>query len=268
VAAVCLASFLGTATPARALVLDWNTKTWSNANMVNNASVSNSFDLNGDNVNDLTIAMTASNNTFTTDPTSGSLTPVVNRTLTGGQSPVANSLMVAGNLFTHSDLTVRLSFTGNQPGAANVSFTLFDIDVTTNSDIISGIFGVTSTGALVAPTISNVGSAVTLTGTPGGLDQVLTGNSASADSGAGSSNGNATITFGSTIITDIYFTFSNTAGAPRYQDIAMGNITFSPVPEINPAATSAVSCLLAVGLTVLAHRRAKLKASRLRAVQP
>jgi hypothetical protein len=107
----------------------------------------------------------------------------------------------------------------------------------------------------VAATITNVGSTVDLTGT--GLGQTLTGNAAAANN---SSNGNATISFGSTIITDIFFTFSNNAGAPFYQDIALGDITFTPVPEINPAATSAASCLLAFGLTAFVHRRAKAKA--------
>jgi hypothetical protein len=191
------------------------------------------------------------------------MTPAINQTLTGGQSPVQNSLMLAGNLFTHSDLTVQLSF-NNAPGqfaATNVSFTIFDIDVTTNSDIISNIYGVAPDGSHVAATITNLGSTVTPSGS--GLAQVLTGNSPSSNN---SGNGNATISFGSTV-TDIFFTFSNNAGAPFYQDIALGNIAFTPVPEINPAATSGISCLLALGLTVLIQRRAKLKARRLRAAQ-
>jgi hypothetical protein len=169
--------------------------------------------------------------------------------------PAQDALNLAANLKTHSDLTVHLSFTGTLPGAANVSFTLFDIDVTTNSDIISEIYGVAYDGTHIAATITNVGSAVTHSGT--GLNQVLTGNTASADSGPGSSNGNATITFGSTIITDIFFTFSNTAGAPRFQNIAIGDISFTPVPEMNPATTAATSCVAAMGLAILVQRRAR-----------
>ena len=264
IAAACLAFFLAGPRPAHALVLDWNSVSWSNASMVNFASVANSFDLNGDSVKDVTIGITAQNNTLITDPTTGAQTPAINETLTGGQTAGQKSLMVAGNLFTHSDLTVQLSF-NNAPGqfaATNVSFTIFDIDLTTNNDIISSIYGVAPDGTFVPGTITNVGSSASLTGT--GFLQTLTGNVPSPDSGPGSSNGNATISFGSTV-TDIFFTFSNTAGAPRYQDIALGNISFTPVPEINPAATSGISCLLALGLTVLVQRRAKLKARRLRA---
>ena len=249
-AAVCLIVLGGWAGPAQALILDWDAVTW------NDGSLINSYDLNSDAINDITVRITSQQaNVWTLDPATGTQTPTVNQSLTGGLVPAQGALNLAADLKTNSDVTVQLSFTGALPGAANVSFTLFDIDVTTNSDIISGIYGVAYDGTLVAATITNVGSAVTLTGT--GLNQVLTGNSASADSGPGSSNGNATISFGSTIITDVFFNFSNTAGAPRFQNIAIGDITFTPVPEINPALTAAASCVVATALTVLLKRRAR-----------
>lgn len=257
VAAACLAFFAAGPRDAQALVLDWDTVTWSPGTLIN------SYDLTGDAINDITVKITSQQaNIWTLDPTTGDQAPVVNQTLTGGLSPVQNSLMLAANLKTHSDAGVQISFTGVYPGAANVSFTIFDIDITTNSDIISSIYGLAPDGTLIAATITNVGSAVTLSGS--GLTQTLTGNTANANN---SGNGNATISFGSTVITDVFFTFSNTAGAPRYQDIGIGDISFSPVPEINPAAASATSCLFAVGLMALVHRRAKLKARRLPAVQ-
>ena len=240
----------GWTSTAHALVLSWDSVAWTPG------SLSNSYDLNGDSINDITLTMTAQNNTFTNDPTTGDMTPAINQTITGGQSPVKNTLMLAGNLFTHSDMTIQMSFTGAQPGANNVSFSIFDIDVSTNSDIISGIYGVALDGTHVAATITNVGSTVDLTGM--GLNQVLTGNAASANN---SSNGNATISFGATIITDVFFTFSNTAGAPRYQDIAIGDLTFTPVPEINPALAASLSCFVAVGLTVFLKRRAARRAA-------
>ena len=247
-AAVSFALLGGWPNSAHALVLDWDAVTW------NDGSLINSYDLNSDAVDDITVRITSQQaNIWATDPTSGTQTPTINQTLTGGLSPVENSLMLAANLKTHSDATVQLTFTGGPyPGADNVSFTIFDIDITTNADIISNIYGVALDGTNVAATITDVGSAVTLSGT--GLNQVLTGNTASANN---SSNGNATISFGSTIITDVFFTFSNTAGAPRYQDIALSDISFTPVPEMNPAATAAASCIAAMGLTVLLQRRAR-----------
>jgi hypothetical protein len=247
---------------ADALVLNWDSTVWNPGSLVN------SYDLSGDAVDDITVKITSKQaNIWAIDPTSGLQAPTVNKTLTGGLSPAENSLMLAANLKTKSDVTVQISFTGgngplNMLGAANVSFTLFDIDVTVNSDIIDSIYGVAPDGTHVAATITNVGSAITRTGS--GLTQTLTGNSGAADN---SGNGNATISFGSTLIYDVFFTFSNTSGAPKYQDIAIGDISFTPVPEINPAATAAISCLLALGLTVAVHRRAKLKARALRAAR-
>jgi hypothetical protein len=243
---------------AHALVLDWDTVTWTAG------SVNNSYDLNGDAVNDIAINITKQGNgpVFAIDPTSGVQTPAITQTLTGGLSPVQNSLMIAGNLHTNTDLTVQISFPSGTPGANNVSFSLFDIDVTTNSDIINSIYGVAVDGTHVAATITNVGPGVTLSGS--GLAQTLTGNVVSSDNSA---NGNATISFGATVITDVFFTFGNTAGGPKYQDIAIDDITFTPVPEINPAVTAVGSCFLAFGLTIFARRRAKMRASSLRAAQ-
>ena len=181
-----LAGWTGT---AHALVLSWDSVAWTPG------SLSNSYDVNGDSVNDVTLTMTPQNaNIFTNDPTTGTMTPTINQTITGGLSPVQNSLMIAANLHTNSNLTVQISFTSVPLGATDVSFTIFDIDVSTNADIIDSIYGVAPDGTHIAATISNVGSAVDLTGT--GLNQVLKGNTASADSGPGSSNGNATISFG------------------------------------------------------------------------
>jgi hypothetical protein len=236
-----------------AVVLDWDSVAWGPGSLIN------SYDLNGDAVNDVTLQITSQNaNIWQNDPTSGTQSPVVNQTLTGGLVQPQNSLMLAANLHTNSSSTVQISFTGASGFLANnVSFTIFDIDVTTNSDIISSIYGVAANGTYVAPTITNVGPAVTLSGS--GLTYTLTGNAASPDN---SGNGNATISFGSSI-SDVFFTFGNTAGAPRYQDIAIGDVTFTPVPEINPAMTAAGSCFLAVGLTIFARRRAKLRAAAL-----
>jgi hypothetical protein len=250
---VSLALLLATwAVPAKALVLDWDGVSWTPG------ALSNSYNLNGDAFNDITVAITSQNQgVYTNDPTTGTMTPTINQTMTGGLVPPQNSLIIAANLHTNSNLTVHISFTGgpgNLPGANNVSFTLFDIDVTTNSDIISNIYGVAPDGTHIAATITNIGSAVTPGGT--GLSQTLTGNAAAANN---SSNGNATISFGSTLITDLYFTFGNTAGAPRYQDIAIGDISFTPVPEINPAVSASMSCLAAVGLTVFMRRRARMR---------
>src|SRR5213595_3841623 len=92
-----------------AVVLDWDSATWTPG------SLSNSYDLNGDAVDDITLTITKrgnGNNVYAIDPTTGVQTPAISQTLTGGLSPVQNSLMIAGNLHTNTDLTVQLNFTG------------------------------------------------------------------------------------------------------------------------------------------------------------
>ena len=136
-----------------------------------------------------------------------------------------NSLNVSADLKTHSNVTIHLSFTGAQPGAGNVSFTIFDIDVTTNSDIIDSIYGVALDGTQVAATITNIGSAVTRTGT--GFDQVLEGNNGSPDNGPGSSNGTHDH-FWPTIITAFSFRFQYIR-CSAFQNIAIVDV-ITPVP--------------------------------------
>jgi hypothetical protein len=250
---VSLVFLLGGPRFAHALVLDWDTVTWTAG------SLNNSYDLNGDAVNDITVTITSQNpGIFTNDPATGMQTPAINQSLTGGLTPAENSLDIAANLHTNSNLTVQLSFNGQYGLATDVSFTIFDIDITTNSDIISNIYGVAADGSQVAATITNLGSTVTPSGSL--LTQKLTGNAASANN---SGNGNATISFGGVAITDVFFTFGNNAGAPFYQDIALADISFTPVPEINPAVASAMSCLLALGAMMAFHPRARLKARHL-----
>src|SRR3954469_13726691 len=183
IGALALATFV--AAPARALVLDWDSAAWAPGDLTN------SYDLNGDAVNDITIQITSKQaNIWANDPNSGIQSPVVNQSLTGGLAPAQNSLMLAADLHTKSACTVQISFTGgngalNTPGATNVSFTIFDIDITTNADVISDIYGVAPDGTHIAATISNVGSAVTVTGS--GLLQEFSGNAAAANNTA---NGN------------------------------------------------------------------------------
>ena len=251
VAAISLALLGGWATPAYALVLDWDAvaadQLWPNG------SANNSFDVNADGINDITLQMIPQDQaTWAADLASGDPTPTVNQSLTGGVSPWQNSLNLSANLKTQSNVWIRISFTGAQPGANNVSFTIFDIDITTNADIIESIVGRALDGSFVPATITNIGSAVSHTGT--GFGQQLTGNAAAANH---SSNGNATISFGSTIITDIYFNFSNSSGTHQFQNIGIGDISFTPVPEMNPATTAAASCIAALVLTILVQRRAR-----------
>ena len=84
---------------------------------------------------------------------------------------------------------------------------------------------------------------------------MATGIATNADTGATSGNGNVTISFGATAISSFTFTYgsgSGTVANPTYQHIALDDISFTPVPEINPAWSALGSCLVAAAL-ILRH---------------
>jgi hypothetical protein len=141
-------------------------------------------------------------------------------------------------------------------GVANVSLTLFDIDMnnaggSTYQDVISSIHATSISGTQIAPTITNVGPNVSLTGT--GLSQILTGTASTVDLGAGSGASNATITFNATDIRSITFTYDSSSmfADPTYQHIGIFNIDYEPVPE--PSALGA--CIFVIGLAVFKSLR-------------
>ena len=231
-----LATLLNQSAPAA--LVNWDVLAWTPG------TLSHSYDVDPTNSgNDITFTVTGTTSTFTNDVTSGVLSPAITSSLEGGLSPVQKSLELAADLRTNSKITMTVNFSPLYIlGVTNVTFSLFDIDLETNKDRISSINGIALDGSKVAPTIT---FGPTISSTGAGLGQTLTGIAASPDTGPGSGAGTATISFGSTPIKGFTFSWSNSNGAPFYQEIALGDISFSVVPEINPAATAMVICILA-----------------------
>jgi hypothetical protein len=156
-------------------------------------------------------------------------------------------------------VTVTIDFSALYSlGVQNVSFTLFDVDFanaagSTYQDQLRNIVATATDGTtLVAPTITTSVNN-TLSGT--GLSQVVNGTASTVDTGPGSGDGNVTISFGVTPIKSLTFTYgsgSGTVADPTYQHVGLSDITFTPVPEINPAWSAVGSCLLAAVL-ILRH---------------
>jgi hypothetical protein len=126
----------------------------------------------------------------------------------------------------------------------NLTFQIWDVDALNNqfADTIFNIQALAVGGATVGP--DSVTSAVagynTITGT--GLSTVVTG-IASADNST--NQGTITITFLGPI-TQFSFDWSNTDHKLGAQAIALGPLTYDPVPEPPPSWASAVICGLAV----------------------
>jgi len=224
---------------ASAALVNWDTLTWAPG------SLSNSLDVDPTTAgNDVTVTIDVVKANFTTNRGGGLLTPAITNSLQGGVSPLEKSLELAANLGTTSKITMTVTFSPLYTlGVNNVTFSIFDIDLETNKDQISNIYGVALNGTHIAPTVT-FGSAVTQTGA--GLGLKLTGTGASPDAGLGSGAGTATISFGSTPITGFTFTWTNSNGAPFYQQIAMGDISYNVVPEVDTAAVAFAICVLAV----------------------
>ena len=242
---------------AIAVTLDWDAAAWTNGQLTN------SYDIDPANTgNDVTVSVTGNTTQLGREAT-GQQTPAVTTNLTGGLVPGENTLTVYLDLTDPSQavtLTVNFSALYAQ-GVENVSFMLFDVDFANQGgngadfrDQIRSISGTQLDGSLVAPTITT-SAGNTLTGI--GLNQVVNGISTVADSGTGANAGNVTISFGTTAITSFTFTYGGGAtqkSDPTGQHMGLHDITFTPVPEINPAVASMLSCAAALGIAFL-HRR-------------
>ena len=241
---------------SNAVVLDWDSVTWTPG------TLSNSYDIDPAKAgNDITVTVTG--NTSQLQPelvAPNPQTPAVTTNFQGGLGTAQNTLSIAVNFTNQAQsVTITIDFSALYSlGVQNVSFSLFDFDFANGGgsnyqDKLSGITALSIDGVTqVAPTITT-SSANTLSGS--GLTQVVTGIASVSDAGPGSGNGNVTISFGTTAIKSFTFTYgsgSGTVADPTYQHVGIHDITFTPVPEINPAWTAVGSCILAAAL-ILRH---------------
>jgi hypothetical protein len=244
------------ATTGRAVVVDWDALTWTPG------TLTNSYDVDPAPAgNDITV--TVSGNTGQLQPevvAPNPQTPAITTNFQGGLGAAQNTLSIAVNFTDQTQsVTVTVDFSALYSlGVQNVSFTLFDVDFANGGgsnyqDKLSGITALSIDGVTqVAPTITT-SSANTLTGS--GLTYVVSGTASVADTGATSGNGNVTISFGATPIRSFTFTYGSgnaTVADPTYQHVGMHDITFTPVPEINPTWSAVGSCILAAAL-ILRH---------------
>jgi hypothetical protein len=193
------------------------------------------------------------------------MTPAVTTNFQGGLVTAENTLGLAVNFTNQSEfVTVTVDFSAlYAEGVQYVSFTLFDVDSantggSTYQDQLRAIVATSIDGTtLVAPTITTSANN-TLSGS--GLNQVVDGTVSTPDTGAGSGSANVTISFGATAIRSFTFTYgsgSGTVADPTYEHVGIHDITFTPVPEINPAWSAIGACLLVVNLIL--RQRAKFR---------
>jgi hypothetical protein len=241
---------------AHAITLDWDTVTWTAG------TLTHSYDIDPSKAgNDITVTVSGNTSRLTTELVSPNpMTPAITKDFQGGLGTTENTLCLAVNFTDKTQsVTVTVNFSSlYTSGVKNVSFTLFDIDLSAVSgndyqDLLSGITATSIDGTtLIAPTITT-SATNTLSGT--GLTQTVNGISSNTDLGTGSGGGNVTIDFGGAAIKSFTFTYgsgSNPGADPTYQHVGIHDISFTPVPEINPGWSAVGSCLLAFAL-ILRH---------------
>jgi hypothetical protein len=249
---MALLALLGAAS-ANAIILDWSTVAWTPG------SLSNSYNVDPSNPgNDISVTLGGDTNKFKPDPTTGIQTPTIDSTMEGGMSPVQSSLDLAMKITTPNFISVTVAFSPQYvKGVDNVSFTIFGINMGTGVGTITNIYAVSIDGSTLIPaTITGLGSNVQLSGS--GFSQVLTGIGDSPNGGPGSGAGNATISFGSNQIESLTFRYENGTTGSWDSQIAVSNISFSPVPEINPAWSAVSACLGGAVLIFVRRRREPL----------
>jgi hypothetical protein len=232
-------AFVLSAPVSRAILLDWDTLTWTPG------ALTQSFDIDPGNLgNDVTVTIGGDTSFLT-----GS-SPKLSTALTGGLLPVEKSLLLSAVWNTTAQaVTVTVDFHYGSFGVTQVAYKLFDVDtgtgdLTTAVDQIRGISATSTAPSTVGPTIT-AGTANVLTGSGSfATDQVVTG---TAESPPTSASGNVSIDYVGTPLTQFVFTFGNDASAttpPTGQSIALHDISFTPVPEAGTVAACAVFSLL------------------------
>jgi hypothetical protein len=134
-------------------------------------------------------------------------------------------------------VTFTIDFFGFKQGVKDVNFTLFNIDADNNGP------------HRVADVVTfQTAAGLTLTG---GADNVVSGNTVTGIGESGpesidSPQGDVNVKFGNLPLHEIMFNWTRPAAGPgeNLDEIAIGNITFTPVPEVGQLAIGLVACLL------------------------
>lgn len=231
-------AFVLSAPLGKAILLDWDTLTWTPG------VLSQSYDIDPGNLgNDVTITVSGDTGFLT------GTSPKLSTVLTGGLVPAEKSLLLQALWNTTSENVVVTVDFHYGVGVTDVAYSIFDVDTgvvdtATAVDQIRNISATTLTPGLVGPTITT-SSANALTGSgPGATDQIVTG---TAVSPATSANGNVAFAYAGSALSQFVFTFGNDASAstpPADQAIALHDISFTPVPEAGTVAACAVAGLL------------------------
>ncbi|NUN94484.1 MAG: hypothetical protein HUU04_11995 [Verrucomicrobiae bacterium] len=255
-AAILAATLLCAVRTAWGYLLDWDSVSWTPG------SLTNSYDIDASNPgNDITIAF--SGDTWALENYWGEDSPFITTTNQGGYQNESALMFAMDYTAKYQGITVTVTFNYSN-GVYLDNFQLFDIDRGSSSgsgqyywtDWIKNIWGTTTNGTIVAPTLTNLGPYVTTIGT--GTNRSLVGTATANNTSA---QGNATIIFNQVGIKSFqytYTTYSNSQSNPSEQHVQLYDFSYRPVPEMGVA--WAPLGIFAVGFLVRQMRRRRASA--------
>jgi len=179
----------------------------------------------------------------------GLQTPAVTNTIfQGGRSSNFSNLSTVANFNpgegADPTLTFTINFLGFKQGIGNVNFSLFDVDSMPNRFVDQITFR--TAGASLTGSADNVVSGNTVRGV-----------ALSNNRGAGSGEANVGVKYGSLPSNEIVFTYTSPTANQVLHGFGLGNISFTPVPEVNQLTIGLAACVFgAVWLRRTGRRRA------------
>jgi hypothetical protein len=225
---------------ARASVLlDWNTATQGTLQKQGGVYTTGT-DFSGV---DVTVA---GSNGATPTHWSGLQTPAVGKTIfSGGQTGSDLSTVALFKPTGLGSVTFTIDFFGYKQGIKDVSFDLFDVDANKHGAVnVEEVVSFKTAGLTLTGSADNVVSGNTVTGIK-----------SSNNTGPGSSDANVSVKSGSMPLHQIVFTFSTLAtNIAANEGIGIGNISFTPVPEVGQLAIGLAACLIG-GIWLWRNRR-------------
>ena len=236
--ALILAPILASVSPSKAsIVFNWpNPPGWTAGTPGQGATVSQSF--TSVNTNDINVQI--QNNGVNVQ---GTYPQINSTTSTGGFTNVNGlQLYISSTPQFGNTLTTTISFASP---VTNLSFEIWDVDAKSGqfADMITNLKALAPDGVTIFGA-SSVTSAVpgynTITGT--GLSTVVLGTASAANN---TNQGTIDITFGQPL-TQFSFDWLNNDNGRGAQAIAIGPLTYDPVPEADSAMGAAAACLTAI----------------------
>ena len=238
-------------TAQASVTLDWSAQPQGALNKNPNGTYSETFAVPGGGKVEATVRLFG--NTSADKFGSASLqTPAVTNTIfDGGILPSGSSsnLAVVANFrpaTTDPDpmVQVTLGFVGYSK-VSNVNFSLFDVDADDHNHFQDRVTFLTS-GAVLTGSSDNLV-----------FGNVATGTNRSPNQGPGSGAGNVSVAYANLPSNQITFDFDSPTSNEVLHGIAIGNVSFTPVPEASQLAIGLAACALgAFWLRKTGQRRA------------